>query len=226
MTNFDELMVETLRVNPAVRGVYREYVGLYVVDVDLKDVQQVAETVRSQVNPNLTFAVGRPVEGQQGVTTLWAREEPAAPPPAELTLNDVVESLRETLLAERNKLILSGEAPESLGGYVIDVADPCCPPKFKALAGGDEYVKHCRATGALSVVSGVMPRSILARHIEPIARKVEKMPESPIFFTDAPVPRLVRTLESWRSPNEMIVLTVFKCAVGLKAVAVPTLVKI
>lgn len=241
MTNFDELMVETLRVHPNVRAVFRvdgpDVMGLYVVDVEDDTAPDVEATIRSRVNADLSVGYGRPPENQEGVTLLWERtadtvgevvrkskpkerKAPAGPPP----LNELVASLREVLLAERNKLALEGVVPETLGGYIFDVSDPCCPPKFKEMMGGDKFINHCRAGGKLPLAVGVMPRRIIAKHIEPLARKVEKVPASPIFYADAPVPRSVLTIENWNVPNEMVVVTGYQRALGLKSIVVPSVI--
>jgi len=243
MTDFDELMVETLRVHPRVRAVYRvdgpDVMGLYVLDVENDAGPAVLETVQQRVNPDLTVGFGKPPEGQDGVRCLWerpadpvgevvrksqpkSRKTPAGPPP----LAELVNSLREVLLTERNKLTLEGVVPETLAGYIFDVSDPCCPPKFKEMMGGDAFINHCRAGGRLPLAVGVMPKAILSKHVEPIARKVEKIPESPIFFADAPVPKTIRLLEGWRTPNEMVVVTGYQRALGLKSIVVPTVITI
>lgn len=247
MTNFDELLVETLRVHPDVLGVYR-YDGAgelarYTVDVaEGMDCDAVSQTIAARVSPDLDINVTSLTHDLTANLSpgdeLWSRPatavaqtvRKAAPrsrrePPREPTLDELVASLKEVLLAERNELIAEGGlSPDALAGYVLDVSDPCCPPKFKEMMGGDKFVNHCRASGRIPLAAGVMPRSLLVKHVEPIARKVEKMPESPIFFADAPVPRTIRLLEGWRQPNEMVVVTAYKKALGLKAILVPSLI--
>lgn len=232
MTNFDELMVETLRVHPNVKAVFRvdgpDVMGLYVLDVEEDTAPDVETAVRERVNPDLTVGYGRPPEGQEGVTLLWERAQnpvrkaPPGPPP----LDELVASLREVLLAERNKLALEGVVPETLGGYIFDVSDPVCPSRFKEMMGGDEFINHCRAGGKLPLAVGVMPRRIIAKHIEPIARKVEKVPASPIFYADAPMPRSVLLVENWSVDNEMVVVTGYQRALGLKSIVVPSIIKL
>lgn len=223
MLNFDELMVQTLRIHPNVKSVHRvdngNVMGLYFVEVEDGCEAAVSAVIKDRVHPDLSFSFGRIVGGRE----LWSRAtKPSGPPP----LNDLISSMREALLAERNKLILEGVAAETLAGYVFDVSDPCCPPKFKEMVGGDAFIKHCRAGGNLPLAVGVMPKRLLSKHIEPIARKVEKMPAPMIFIADVAVPKTVRLLEGWNESDSMVVVTGYQRALGLKSITVPALVKL
>lgn len=238
--DFDELMVETLRIHPDVHAIHRvdcaDTMGLYVVDVNEGCASDVLHVVQERVHKDLDVAFGKPPQGPD-VRELWVRsvaqESVRSTKPKQrekaraATLNELIESLRETLLTERNKLIVEEEIPgETLAGYVLDVSDPCCPTKFKEMVGGEPFIKHCIASGKLPLAVGVMPRIVLARQFEPIARRVEKMPESPIFFTDAPVPKTIRILETWRIKNEMVIVTVYQKALGLKSIVVPSVISL
>lgn len=234
MLNFDELLVEVLCVHPDVRAVYREdtenKMGTYVLDVEDGAEASVVEAVTTRVHEDLMYVFG--TRSDKEAKLLWRRTavrkaqpkatKPTTPPP----LNELVESLRETLLKERNALILEGEVAEFLVGYIFDVSDPCCPAKFKEMVGGDRFIEHCKAGNRLPLAVGVMPKHIVSKYVEPIARKVEKMPASPIIYANAPVPRTIQLLENWRQPNEMVVVTGYQKMLGLKAIAVPTMVKI
>lgn len=234
--NFDDLMLETLNVHPDVKSLHRvdnaDMVGVYFVEVDEGAEAAVQAAIKTRVHADLSVFFVHPGD-EEGAKELWRRPEGVrkAKPrsrkkePQTPTLDELVESLRETLLAERNRCIVEdGAVGETLAGYVFDVSDPCCPPKFLQMVGGDAFVKHCAASGKLPLAVGVMPKNIIAKHVEPIARRVEKMPESPIIFADAPVPKTLSLIMNWRFSNEMVIVTAYKRALGLKAIVVPTVV--
>jgi hypothetical protein len=137
---------------------------------------------------------------------------------------ELVEQHKKMVLTSRNELIVDeGLAPLAIAGFIVDVTDELCPSKFQELV-GDDFVRHCRTSNQLPIASGVLPRNILIRHMDPVCRRIEKMPEPLIIMADPPVPKLVSILRSWNNVNEVPVVVVYQGNVSIVALVVPSVV--
>lgn len=137
---------------------------------------------------------------------------------------ELVEQHKKMVLTSRNELIVDeGLAPLAIAGFIVDVTDPLCPPKFQQLV-GDDFVRRCRASNQLPVAAGVLPREILIRHMDPICRRIEKMPEPLIILADPPVPKVVSILRSWNNVNEVPVVVVYQGNVSIVSLVVPSII--
>lgn len=229
--DFDKELVDCLKTLPGVLGVYRvdiddKMLGHYVVRItDPATETDVKELVSAEVDPELDVSVLGAEEVVPEAQIMWEANVSNVDRP---TLAQIVQANHESIIENRNGLMLEENiAPLSIAGFVIDISDPLCPEKFISLAGGQKFIKHCRAGGRLPIASGVLPRDILIRHIDPIARRVSKMPaKSPIFLPGDALdePRIVRALRNWNSTTQIPVVTIYEHKMGLSALIVPTIV--
>ena len=229
--DFDKELVDCLKTLPGVLGVYRvdiedKMLGHYTVRITEPATEtDVKELVNAEVDPALDVSVLGADEIVPEAQALWEANVSNVERP---TLAQIVQANHASLIENRNGLMLEENiAPLAIAGFVIDISDPLCPEKFVKLAGGQKFIRHCRAGGRLPIASGVLPKDILIRHIDPIARQVAKMPaQSPIFLPgDAPdEPKIVRALRNWNIPTQIPVVTIYEYKMGLSALIVPTVV--
>lgn len=231
MRDFDAELTETLKGAPHVLGLYRydgeEVLARYTVLVDAEPaVANVQRLITERVDPNLEVTVRT---WKQGDTVSYDKALWQKPVPARSTRpsrDELVEALKDTFVAQRNAVMVEeGVQGHLLAGYMFDVSDPVCPARFKEMMGGDRFIRTCKASNQLPLAVGVMPKRIIADHILDIARRVEKLPAPSVILMDAPMlPRTIVRLMAPCGDNEMVVVTGYDKALGLKAVAVPTII--
>lgn len=239
MTEFStDAIVEAFEMHPAVLAIYREdetanaYGRLVFVVVD----ESGASKVRKRLAERFPYPIDARFispEDEKPAECLWQRQQAVrsnAPRSRKTKIQvipnreEIVAEHREFVIAKRNELIVEeGIPPLGIAAFIVDVTDELCPAKFRELV-GEEFIRHCRASDQLPIASGALPRDILIRHMDPICRKIEKMPEPLIIAADPPVPKLVRVLRDWRSSNEVPVVVVYQGKISVVAFVVPSIV--
>lgn len=227
-------IVETIKPVQAVsQRTDADNYNVYVLELDADNFNDEKAIVRSRVMqllyPEELFLDFTTDRNTEGLTVLWERpvtairkkaprarrKKPAVVLPSRA---EAVQLFRGAIIQERNKLIVEENVnPLMCVGYVIDPRDPLCPPRFKALA---ENVKE----GDLPILAGVMTKDVICRHVDPIARKIEKMPEPMIIELNPPDPKIVRILRFWKNVNEIPVVVIYEGKLSLSAIIVPTIV--
>lgn len=247
MAEFDpEEIVTAIQTHPAVLGVYREDVppdvyGRFVVRIDDPEAQ-------GKLRAKVAKFTGLPVslrfiglDDEVPENCLWQRvrqavrttgpgsrergrrhkEAAPVPPPSR---SEIAEMYKQHVLKVRNELLAEeGLAPLAIAGFIVDVRDPCCPNKFREML-GEDFVRHCAASGKVPVASGALPKHILARLMDPICRRIEGMEAPLILVADPPVPKLVKMLQLWNLPNELPTVLVYQGKVSLVSVVVPSVI--
>lgn len=240
MTEFSaEAVIAAFETHPAVLAIYREdptsdTYGRFVFVVDGEDGPS---KVRKRLSERFMFPVDVRFIGpgdDHPAECLWQCTRQAvrrATPRSRKTKiqvipnrDEIVTEHRELIITKRNELIAEeGLPPVTVAAFIVDVTDDLCPAKFRELV-GEDFIRHCHTSNQLPVASGVLPRDILIRHMDPICRKIEKMPEPLILVADPPVPKLVQVLRDWHNTNEVPVVVVYQGKVSVVAFVVPSIV--
>lgn len=245
MRDFDAEIVDLLCTEPLVRGVYRkpngpDSVGRYAVCHDDAN-DDVTELLRDKLFDALGVTLDvefidtydpywRPlwergvdyVDGTARVHTV--HRGPAKTRRRLPTITELIAHNRAHFLAERNRLTaVEGLPGIAVCAFVIDVADRHCPPKFRTLAGGDEFIATCRSRKDLPLAIGVMPRDVMIKHVTPIARALEGTQPSMIIMADPVEPAVPHLLRGWKDAGRMPIVTIYKGKLGVFDTPVPAI---
>jgi len=240
MTEFSaDAVVAAFETHPAVLAIYREdettnVYGRFVFVVDGEDAPS---KVKKRLAERFSFPIDARFIGpgdDRPAECLWQYSRQAvrkAAPRSRKTKiqvipnrDEIVGEHRELIITKRNELIAEEGLPSlAIAAFIVDVTDELCPTKFRELI-GEDFIRRCLATDQLPIAAGALPRDILMRHMDPICRKIEKMPEPLIIAADPPVPKLIQILRDWRNANEVPVVVVYQGKVSVMAFVVPSIV--